>query len=289
MRSDVFREKSPLSPEDCFVVFDRHKTSFTFPVHIHPEYELNFVEGAKGAQRIIGDSVETIDDKDLVLIASPELEHAWKDGDCHFSNIHEITIQFHPSLIEQHLDKKQFSSIQKLFQKGSRGVLFSKQTVDRVLPLLRLLTFENDGFYSVMKFYILLYELSKDEDIRILSNSKNTIMTNNELLFRRMQQFISNNVNKEINLPTVAAVLNMSKSTFSRFIKTMADKNFTNYLLDFRINMAIRLLSEEVPVAEIVENCGFNSVSYFYRVFKKEKGVTPIEFRNNSKKQQMII
>lgn len=289
MRSDIFREKSPLSAEDCYVVFDRHKTSFTFPVHIHPEYELNFVEGAKGAQRIIGDSIEIIEDKDLVLIASPELEHAWKDGDRHFTNIHEITIQFHPSLIENHLDKRQFKSIQQLFQKASQGVLFSKETIDRVLPLLRLLTFENDGFYSVMKFYILLYELSKDENLRILSTSSNSIMSNNELLYRRMQQFISNNVNKEVNLPMVASVLNMSKSTFSRFLKTMSGKNFTNYLLDFRINMAIRLLNEDVSIAEIVDACGFNSVSYFYRVFKKEKGTTPLEFRNKSKKQQVII
>ncbi|WP_312330137.1 hypothetical protein [Sphingobacterium sp.] len=46
MRPDVFRETSPLSADDCFVVFDRRKYSFTFPLHIHPEYELNCVEGA---------------------------------------------------------------------------------------------------------------------------------------------------------------------------------------------------------------------------------------------------
>lgn len=58
MRPDIFREKSPLSSDDCFVVFDRRKSSFTFPVHIHPEYELNYVEGAVGAQRIIGNSID---------------------------------------------------------------------------------------------------------------------------------------------------------------------------------------------------------------------------------------
>lgn len=289
MRPDIFREKSPLSADDCFVVFDRRKSSFTFPVHIHPEYELNYVEGASGAQRIIGNSVETIGEQDLVLIASPELEHAWKDGECQSSDIHEITIQFHPSLIEQYLDKKQFASIQQLLSKASRGVVFGKDTVDRVLPLLRILTLERDGFYSVMKLLVLLYELSKGEDIRVLSTATNTVLSNSELLMGRLQEYVVANINKELSLPMVAAIMNMSKSTFSRFLKSATTLNFTDYLLDFRINMAVRLLKEETPIADIVEQCGFNSVSYFYRVFKKKKGITPIEYRNSLRKQQMII
>ncbi|OOG17358.1 AraC family transcriptional regulator [Sphingobacterium sp. CZ-UAM] len=289
MRPDIFREKSPLSSDDCFVVFDRRKSSFTFPVHIHPEYELNYVEGASGAQRIIGNSVETIGEQDLVLIASPELEHAWKDGECLSNDIHEITIQFHPSLIDQYLDKKQFASIQQLLSKASRGVVFGKDTVDRVLPLLRILTLERDGFYSVMKLLVLLYELSKGEDIRVLSTATNSILSNSELLMGRLQEYVVANINKELSLPMVAAMMNMSKSTFSRFLKSTTTLNFTDYLLDFRINMAVRLLKEETPIADIVEQCGFNSVSYFYRVFKKKKGITPIEYRNSLRKQQMII
>jgi AraC-like DNA-binding protein len=271
------------------VVFDRRKSSFTFPVHIHPEYELNYVEGAVGAQRIIGNSIESIGERDLVLIASPELEHAWKDGDCQSNDIHEITIQFHPSLIEQYLDKKQFASIQQLLSKASRGVVFGKDTVDRVLPLLRILTLERDGFYSVMKLLVLLYELSKGEDIRVLSTATNTVLSNSELMMGRLQEYIVTHVNRELSLPMVAAVMNMSKSTFSRFLKSTTGMNFTDYLLDFRINMAVRLLKEETLIADIVEQCGFNSVSYFYRVFKKKKGLTPVEYRNSLRKQQMII
>ncbi|MNU88446.1 HTH-type transcriptional regulator GadW [compost metagenome] len=271
------------------MVFDRRKSSFTFPVHIHPEYELNYVEGASGAQRIIGNSVETIGEQDLVLIASPELEHAWKDGECQSNDIHEITIQFHPSLIDQYLDKKQFASIQQLLAKASRGVVFGKDTVDRVLPLLRILTLERDGFYSVMKLLVLLYELSKGEDIRVLSTATNSVLSNSELLMGRLQEYVVANINKELSLPMVAAIMNMSKSTFSRFLKSATTLNFTDYLLDFRINMAVRLLKEETPIADIVEQCGFNSVSYFYRVFKKKKGITPIEYRNSLRKKQMII
>jgi AraC-like DNA-binding protein len=135
----------------------------------------------------------------------------------------------------------------------------------------------------------LLYELSKGEDIRVLSTATNTVLSNSELMMGRLQEYIVTHVNRELSLPMVAAVMNMSKSTFSRFLKSTTGMNFTDYLLDFRINMAVRLLKEETLIADIVEQCGFNSVSYFYRVFKKKKDLTPVEYRNSLRKQQMII
>ena len=65
---NVHREITPLSTEDCFLVFDRVKSDFDFPIHFHPEYELNFISNAKGVRRVVGDSVENIDDIELVLV-----------------------------------------------------------------------------------------------------------------------------------------------------------------------------------------------------------------------------
>ena len=71
----VMREITPLSDSDCFYLADRHKSSFDFPMHNHPEFELNFIAGAAGVRRTVGDNCETIGEYDLVLIASPNLEH----------------------------------------------------------------------------------------------------------------------------------------------------------------------------------------------------------------------
>lgn len=64
---DVLKETTPLSSEDCFLVMQRPKSGFNFPLHVHMEFELNYLENAAGAIRIVGDSVEEIDDLDLVL------------------------------------------------------------------------------------------------------------------------------------------------------------------------------------------------------------------------------
>jgi hypothetical protein len=53
------REIVPVSQEDLFVVLDRPNAKFDYPMHYHPEYELNLVIDSKG-KRIVGDSVNDI-------------------------------------------------------------------------------------------------------------------------------------------------------------------------------------------------------------------------------------
>lgn len=76
------REITPLSERDCFYIADRRKTEFTYPIHCHAEYELNFTEHASGVRRVVGDSAEVIGDYDLVLITGKELEHVWEQHVC---------------------------------------------------------------------------------------------------------------------------------------------------------------------------------------------------------------
>jgi len=92
------REITPLSERDCFYIADRRKTEFTYPIHCHAEYELNFTEHASGVRRVVGDSAEVIGDYDLVLITGKELEHVWEQHECTSRDIREITIQFSSDL-----------------------------------------------------------------------------------------------------------------------------------------------------------------------------------------------
>ena len=73
----VLHEITPLMDKDVLYIADRHKKEFTYPVHNHEVFELNFVEHASGVRRIVGDSSEVIGEYDLVLITSLELEHVW--------------------------------------------------------------------------------------------------------------------------------------------------------------------------------------------------------------------
>jgi len=81
MYKNVHREITQLAPDDSFLVFDREKDDFEFPIHFHPEYELNFIKNGKGVRRLVGDSLEEIDDVELVLVG-PNLVHGWQLHKC---------------------------------------------------------------------------------------------------------------------------------------------------------------------------------------------------------------
>ena len=90
----IIHEITPLMGKDVLYIADRHKKEFTYPIHNHSVFELNFVENAAGVKRIVGDSQEVIGDFDLCLITSPDLEHVWEQNVCRSEDIREITIQF---------------------------------------------------------------------------------------------------------------------------------------------------------------------------------------------------
>lgn len=292
--TDLFKEVSPLSSKDCFIVIERLKNTFNFPIHVHPECELNFIEHAKGAQRIVGDSVETISDDELVLITNPKLEHAWVNHECKSQNIHEVTIQFHTSSIPgELLEKNQFQSVKSLFERAQKGVAFGSQTIAKVRPLIKSITLETDGFYSVLKLLTILHELSLAEDSYELA-SRSFIQLDNtqeeDPRINKVIDYLNKNYEKQVRLSDVAELVNMSEPSFCRFIKQRTSKSFVDFLTDIRMGFAIRLLIDSShSVAEIGYACGFNNLSNFNRIFKKKKGMPPSEFRENYRKKKIIV
>lgn len=295
INTELFKEVSPLSSKDCFILIERQKTNFNFPIHIHPECELNFIENAKGAQRIVGDSIEEIDEEELVLVTNPHLEHAWKDYRNVSKNIHEITIQFHPDLLtDTFLNKNQMISIRQLSRHAERGVAFSRESIAKVRPLLKTLTCENDSFYSLIKLLIILHELSIDKGMRELSTGQFAANVmhqhSSDESLGRVMDYLSRHYSEVIRLSEVAEMVNMSESSFCRFFKQHTSKSFIDFLTDIRLGAASRaLIDSSLSIAEIGYDCGFNNLSNFNRIFKKKKGVTPSEFRDNYRKNKTII
>lgn len=121
------REITPLSKGDSFLVFDRVKDTFDFPIHYHPEFELNFILNGKGVRRIVGDHIEEIEEIELVLVG-PNLYHGWEMNKCASKKIHEITIQFHNDLFDDALlSRRIMLPIKEMFNRSNHGILFSKK------------------------------------------------------------------------------------------------------------------------------------------------------------------
>ncbi len=289
----IIHEITPLMGKDVLYIADRHKKEFTYPIHNHSVYELNFVENAKGVRRIVGDSKEVIGDYDLCLITSPNLEHVWEQNECHSDDIREITIQFDFSMGDETLfGRNPYASITRMMQEAKKGLVFPMQAIMKVYGMLDSLSSVKDGFYAVQQFLTILYELSRCENARTLASSsyaKVTIEDDSRRILK-VKNFISKNYMDELRLPELASLAGMSSSAFSRFFKLHTGRNISEYIIDLRLGYAARMLVDTAKsISEIGFDCGFNNLSNFNRIFKKKKGCSPSEFRESYHKTRIIV
>ncbi len=289
----IMREITPLSERDCFYIADRHKTEFTYPIHCHAEYELNFTEQASGVRRVVGDSSEVIGDYDLVLITGRELEHVWEQHECTSKDIREITIQFSSDLFfKDFINKNQFGSIRRMLEKAQCGISFPMQAIMKVYNWLDKLASEEQGFYAVMSFLRILYELSLYDDARVLSSSSFAKIDNfsDSRRVQKVQKYIADHYQEDIRLADMADMVGMTSVSFSRFFHLRTGKTLSEYIIDIRLGFATRLLVDSSQtIAEICYDCGFNNLSNFNRMFRKKKECSPKEFRENYRKKKIII
>lgn len=98
---------------------------------------------------------------------------------------------------------------------------------------------------------------------------------------KKMLTYIHQEYENELSLEDIAKAAGVSKRECLRCFQEEIHITPFSYLKDYRLQMAcIALKNTENTVTAIAQNCGFNSSSYFGKVFRKSMGMTPYEFRN---------
>lgn len=292
MPREILTEVSNMTIRDCLKVNERFKKQFDYPLHRHTECEFNFIQDGKGARRVIGDSIEYIDDLDLVLVTGENLEHVWEHGVCQSEKIREITIHFPQDLFPETLQAKdQFSSISEMLSQARLGVSFPRESILKVYHIIDSFTSENDSFFQFMDFLKMLYILSQGKYKVLASNTFAKTEHNKEnVRIKKVREYIQANLQKEITLESAAQIVGMSPPSFSRFFKTSTGENFSSFLTETRLGHASRaLVDTNKNISEIAFDSGFNNLSNFNRVFHARRGMTPKEFRQLYKKHKITI
>lgn len=292
MTTQIITEITPLSEKDCYYLVDRYKDRFTFPVHRHKEYELNFLANCKGARRVVGDSVEETGEYDLALLGNG-IEHGWEQHECSNDKIREITIQFSTDLFgESFLSKNQLSSVRKMLERSSNGIVFSSESIMKVYKHLDELTKIDNGFQGMIALITILHELAEDGNYRVLSTSAfaSTEPACDSRRVRKVQEYINKGYKEEIRLQDLADLVGMTPTAFSRFFKLRTGKSISDYVIDVRLGHATRMLVDSTTtIAEICYDCGFNNISNFNRIFKKKKGNSPKVFREIYQHHKILV
>lgn len=282
----VYKEITPLTQKDVFIIINSEKIGFEYPIHYHSAYELTLVLNSSG-NRIIGDSVEKYISNDLVLIG-PEIYHKWDDDDIppeKRNNAHVITIQFSKELFNQTLFLKEcFYSIKSLLKDSQRGLKFTDETFKIISTKMKKLTTVK-GFDAVVEFLKILHLLSLSNHKKYLAGEGSISIKEYEKGDRvnKMYKYILANFNdRNLRITDLAHEANMSSSAFGHFFKKCTNKSFTQFVVDLRLGHASKLLIDsDLTISEIAFVSGFNNIANFNRLFKKNKFFTPKQYRQD--------
>ena len=219
----VYKEITPLTQNDLFIVLNSENIGFDYPIHYHSAYELTLILNSSG-NRIIGDSIEKYNFTDLVLIG-PEIYHKWDDDDMppeKKNKAQVITIQFSIDLFDQSLfSKDSFFLIHKLLKDSQRGLVFTDETFKNISLKMKMLV-NSQGFSASILFLNILHLLSISNYKRQLSGEEFATIIEDEKSDRATEMYkyiLAHSKDSKLRITDLAHEFNMSPSAFGHFFK----------------------------------------------------------------------
>lgn len=100
----------------------------------------------------------------------------------------------------------------------------------------------------------------------------------------KITEYLKNSFNRDVSITELAEKFNLNPTYMSRVFKQQTGRTPTRFLTELRINKAKKLLlmQTETEVKEVSATVGFQDQGYFSRLFKKETGFSPQEYRKNN-------
>lgn len=246
--------------------------------HFHPEYELVYIEGTNGT-RHVGNHISEYSDSDLVLIGS-NIPHLNFDYGVK-TDYEKVVLHIQPSFKERVLNEApELSEIHQLFERSQQGIAFLGETKKHVGH--RMKSFHQlYGFDQFIEVLQLFQALAQSNEYLLLHDQPyiNRYNKKAQERLRRVYAFIDDHYQQKIEVDTVASLCNLTKSAFCRYFRQVTGQTFIGFLNHYRISQAKRLLMMGKSVSEACYDSGFESLSYFNRMFKRVAGENPGRFR----------
>ena len=101
---------------------------------------------------------------------------------------------------------------------------------------------------------------------------------------RSIITYIELNYENKITLDDISGKISLCKEECCRLFKRCMNTSIFDYIIQFRIEKSARLLKEtDTSITEIAQNVGFNDANHFAKIFRREKGMSPTQFRQSAK------
>lgn len=248
--------------------------------HYHPEYEIVFVRKGSGKLHI-GEHLKNYEEGELVFIG-PDLPHTGF-GYGVIGEHEEIVVQLRKDFLgEEFMQKPELLHIRELFERAKQGLSFQGKARKIVsAKLQKMLSLSH--FEKLVELLNILHTLATTTEFSVLNTADKRFdfSHKDENRINRVYEYVEQNYQKSIDIQAVADLANLTVPSFCRYFKKITHITYTDFVNEYRINQACRLLFENKPIADICFEVGFNNISHFNKTFKQLKGVSPREYKAN--------
>lgn len=269
--------------DDTLKVFIRHESmfpdsNFHTMQHMHEEMEIMEILDGCIYYNINGKEVK-VEKGDCIFINANCMHVSYLNDSTHCTfNV----LLIHPSLFQNNMTIYE-SYVKPVISSDSSDYLLFHQNTQLTTSIHHMLeTFIDHTSayqlsligesYNVLRYVYeemmqSAYTLSNQKDMAVLHTLTNYIYTNYA---------------NKITLQDIASSTNISLSKCTRLFNAYMHHSPIDFLNLYRLEIASNLLrTTKLSISDIATQCGFEQQSYFNRIFRKEYGCTPLQYRKN--------
>ena len=273
------------------VISNSHGSSFTYTKHAqktnlkshlwhyHPEIELVFINGGAG-KRQIGSHISYYTNGSLLLIGS-NLPHCGFTNE-NTGNTNETVIHIKPDFLgNDFFGVPEMKRVQNILSQAKAGIAFGGETKRRVgakiemmenqAPLERLFTLLSilDELESSVEYTVLNAD-GFSLGLHVQDNDRINVIFN----------YVKDHFQEPISADEISSLVSMTTPSFCRYFKKISNKTFTEFVNEYRLVHASKLLAEKpISINDVCFESGFNNFSHFSKSFKQYTGKSASQYR----------
>lgn len=254
------------------------------PLHWHDEMEIIYIKKGKGLVSVEFEE-QRVQGGEFVIVLPGQLHgiRSLSGEQMEYENI-----MFRPEILygkqEDGTKQKYFEplfrmqrTIPSFYREGVRGYEAIKKCLDECDQICMVCA---HGYELLVKsqLYVLIYYVCEISDS---SEGTKSRVPHEEM--KRVLKYVELHYMEKLTIEDMANVSGFSSSHFMKYFKNNMGQSFIDYLNDYRLTMASRmLLASTDAVLMVAQEAGFDNMSYFNRIFKRKFGLTPREYRKYS-------
>ncbi len=244
-------------------------------LHYHLEYELFFITSGK---LLIQTDTERVVYTDGIICIPPNFKHYT----ARTNGVQRFLFSMHYNKNGELSYGKKFRAFCNQFFNDNISFLTINESIGYYLKIMSLLFYSHTAFSSQKLqslINLLFYELYTNNVALLVDVTP----SRHENYFVKIDNIINTRYAENVTLETLSKELSLSAKQVSRIIRAHYQKSLSTLLNDKKMEVAAKLLMQtNKSIAEIIQILNFETENYFYPLFKKTYGCSPLQYRKNA-------